>query len=158
MITALYKCFILICLLTYLNWWPYWKSWLYPRSPQKFHSEEVRNKSSFGNVVSVFKELEEASAHKRAKPTPALWFCASWPWPLTFWLQNKWFLGFMVEHFHIKFGAAAIFKISCGNSVRQTDKRRWNLTPATTVGVSNKYCGIRQWHGRLISVWLPHLA
>jgi len=39
-------------------------------------------------------ELEKHSTHKSAKkPTLALYFCASWPWPLIFWSKNKWVFG-----------------------------------------------------------------
>ena len=58
-------------------------------------------------------------------------FCDSWPWPLTFWLQNKCiFSGLVVKRLCVKFGDPSCIDFwDIVRKNRQTDKRRWKPDP-----------------------------
>ena len=65
------------------------------------------------------------------RPTPAMFFCDSLPWPLTFWLQNKWVPGLIEENFCVKFG-----DISCiwfWATVRKKNEQTHRQTEVETV-------------------------
>jgi len=69
---------------------------------------------------------KKASTQKSAKPTTALFLCASWHWPLTVWLQNKWltFPGLILECSNVKFGDADIVRKNRQKPVKTLTPRR----------------------------------
>jgi len=56
-----------------------------------------------GHSIVMDKTEQEASTHKSADPRRQ-WFSDLWPWPMTFWPQNKWISWTIVQHFRVKFG------------------------------------------------------
>ena len=80
----------------------------------------------------------QASTHRSAKPHTGT-FCDLWLWPLTFWPQNKWFPGLVVEHLFVMFrdlscvGFWDIMRIN-----KHTNQRRKPTPAATALGVGNE--------------------
>jgi len=83
------------------------------------------------------------------KPTPALFFCAWWPWPLTFSPKSKYISWLTMEHFCVKFGDPSYIGVrDIVLKNRQTDRQ----TLLKTVPLQLPSAWVMKLHGLCVCV------
>jgi len=114
----------------------------------------VQHAHTVGSVTGAMLRCQEHAAVRRrrsqhsqeCKDPRQQCFCDSWPWPLTFWPQNK--IGFQHSSWNISVSslvilAASVFEISWGKTDTQTNGGKRTLSRDYVCMVTKSVCNFK---------------